>query len=479
MGKVLLVYDQDIRRRVAMKVLRDERVDTKAISRFLEEAQATGQLEHPNIAPVYDLGIDKSGRVFFTMKLVRGRNLREIVRDLAIGRVEVRRHFTLTRLIQILQQASMGVHYGHVRGVIHRDLKPDNLMVGDFGEVLVMDWGLAKISTHDYEKEDLNDPVESYRQDSGLLTQDGTVQGTLVYMAPEQAKGWIDEIDERTDVFGLGAILYEMLTYCPPYDGKSGREILEKAGVGEIPPPHLRAPRNRIPPSLEAICAKALAPLKDNRYADAKEFHEALQVYLDGTAEAPRRREEAAQLARQGKSKIREYTKLKKRERELLDQAREKRSDLKPYESAERKSSAWGLEDEASEVRQQRIRTFNEASSLFYSAVNVDKDCAEASKELARIYWDRFEEAEEAEEAGNTDDMIIYRGLVERYDDGELATVIEGAGVLELQTDPPGAFVSLYRIASNEAVETSRKGAKRSARPLSVCRSPSGITFSY
>jgi serine/threonine-protein kinase len=463
MGRVLLVYDQDIRRRVAMKVLRDEMRDTRALSRFIEEAQATGQLEHPNIAPVYDLGIDGSGRVFFTMKLVRGRNLREIIRDLSIGRIETRRHFTLTRLIQILQQASMGVHYAHVRGVIHRDLKPDNIMVGDFGEVLVMDWGLAKISSRHFEDAAVSDAVESHRRESGLHTIDGTIQGTLAYMSPEQARGWIDEIDERTDVFGLGAILYEMLTYRPPYEGKNPREILGKAGVGEILPAHLRAPRHQIPASLEEICRKALAPAKEDRYPDAKAFHEALQVYLDGTAESQRRAQEAASLVRQGKEKVREFRQLAEVERRLRREAQEELSKREPHAPAEEKLPGWELQDEASRVRQQRIRAFDEATSYLHSAINIDEGCAAAREALANLYWDRFEEAEEA---GNADDMIIYRGLVERYHQGKYAEVLEGKGVLQLQSDPPGAEAVLYRLVERGRRLCEEGGESCGATPL-------------
>jgi len=445
MGRVLLIYDQDIRRHVAMKVLRDDVTEPKSVTRFLEEAQATGQLEHPNIAPVYDIGIDKQGRVFFTMKLVRGRDLGEIIRDLAIGRPEVRQHFTLTRLVQILQQASMGVHYGHVRGVVHRDLKPDNVMVGDFGEVLVMDWGLAKISGRheDDSIEHPDDTVDSFRAQSGFVTLDGTIQGTLAYMSPEQARGWQDEIDERTDVFGLGTILYQLLTFHPPYDGKDVREILGKAGVGEITPPSKRAPRNRIPSSLEAICLKALSSAKEDRYQTANAFHEALQVYLDGSAESQRRRQEASLLARQGRERISEYRRLQELEKDLLQRAEDSKAGVEPHDPADKKAASWELEDESVRVHQDRINVFNEATSSLHSAIDVDENCGEARQSLATLYWDRFVEAEGA---GNEDDMTLYRGLVERYHDGHYEAQLEGKGSLQIHSEPPGAQVVMYRV---------------------------------
>lgn len=464
MGKVLNVYDQDLRRRVAMKVLHEGLRDRRAVARFFEEAQATGQLEHPNITPVYDLGIDREHGVFFTMKLVRGRNLREVLRDVSIGRLETRRHFTLTRLLQILQQVAMGIRYAHVRGVIHRDLKPENIMVGDFGEVLVMDWGLAKIVDRRLDT-DLQEPVFSNRQDAGQHTLNGTISGTPSYMAPEQARGWIDDIDERTDVFGLGAILYEILTYHPPYESGSSRELLAKAGAGQIVPPRIRAPRNAIPAPLEEICLKALANDREDRYQDALAFHEALQVFLDGTLEAVRRGEESVGLARQGKEKAREYRRLLEEEQKLRLKAQEELSSLRPQDPPAQKSAAWSLEDEAAIARQTRIQAFNEATALLHSAINVDPGCAVAKEVLADLYWQRFQEAERA---GNTDDEIIYRGLVERYHEGKLSTLLEGRGRLSLETDPPGARVFIHRVVKRERRLVEEKGESCGTAPLKM-----------
>jgi len=464
MGKVLNVYDQDLRRRVAMKVLHAGQRDRRAVARFFEEAQATGQLEHPNITPVYDLGIDREHGVFFTMKLVRGRNLREVLRDVAIGRLETKRHFTLTRLLQILQQVAMGIRYAHVRGVIHRDLKPENIMVGDFGEVLVMDWGLAKIVDRRLDT-DLQEPVFSNRQDSGQHTLNGTISGTPNYMAPEQARGWIDDIDERTDVFGLGAILYEILTYHPPYEAGSSREVVAKAGACQIVPPRIRAPRNAIPAPLEEIGLKALASDREDRYQDALAFHEALQVFLDGTLEAARRGEESVGLARQGKEKAREYRRLLEEEQKLRLKAQEELAALRPQDPPAQKSAAWSLEDEAAIARQKRIRAFNEATAFLHSAINVDPACSVAKEVLADLYWQRFQEAERS---GNTDDEIIYRGLVERYDQGQLATLLEGTGRLSVETDPPGARVFIHRVVKRERRLVEEKGESCGTTPFKM-----------
>ncbi|MBI4604197.1 MAG: serine/threonine protein kinase, partial [Planctomycetes bacterium] len=261
MGRVLLAYDRDLRRRVAMKVLRDGAGSPLRASRFLEEAQATSQLEHPNIAPVYDVGIDPSGAPFFTMKWVRGRDLEEVLRSGAGDASAI-------RLVQILQQAAMGVDFAHSRGVVHRDLKPQNVMVGDYGEVHVVDWGLAKVLRRAEAAAEraegperggtAGDAVATGRP-AGLLTLNGTVLGSVAYMAPEQARGDVRSVDPRTDVFGLGAILYRILTGQAPYPESDIAAALARARRGDVTPPSVAAPDRSFPGELERICRKALA----------------------------------------------------------------------------------------------------------------------------------------------------------------------------------------------------------------------------
>ena len=146
MGEVLLVEDRDLRREVAMKLIHEQRRQTSAERlRFLAEAQATSQLEHPGIPPVHDIGVTPEGRMFFTMKLVRGRTLREVLHDLLLGSAAARREYTLHKLVSILERVTEALHFAHAKGVVHRDLKPENLMLGEYGEVHVVDWGIAKV----------------------------------------------------------------------------------------------------------------------------------------------------------------------------------------------------------------------------------------------------------------------------------------------------------------------------------------------
>ena len=235
MGAVFKSHDRDLGRDVAMKVLLEKHAEQPAIlQRFIEEAQIGGQLQHPGIVPVYELGLMEDQRPFFTMKLVKGRTLAALLAERR-GDVGERRRF-----IKIFEQVCETMAYAHSRRVVHRDLKPANIMVGAFGEVQVVDWGLGKVLTEGGVADEraavqaLNDVsiIETLRSTGSSMSGDslvGSVMGTPMYMSPEQARGDVDRLDERTDVFGLGAILCEMLTGKPPYIGAHDAVLKEAA----------------------------------------------------------------------------------------------------------------------------------------------------------------------------------------------------------------------------------------------------------
>jgi len=287
MGAVFSTVDQDVRRKVAMKVMLPKTATSPAhIKRFLEEAQITGQLEHPNIVPVHEVGINEESNIYFTMKMVRGENLDDVLDWIAQGNVDYQQKYSLGVLLQIFMKVCDAVGYAHAKGVLHRDLKPENIMVGDFGEVLLMDWGLAKVLG----REDVNtEGRQSADQTNIYQTMEGQVMGTPAYMSPEQAFGKISELDERSDIFSLGGILYKILTRQAPYRGKNAREALEKARKRQLQPPDLRAPELKIPPELVAVCMKAMARGQDERYGSAEELKDDIQRYLDGRSVSARR----------------------------------------------------------------------------------------------------------------------------------------------------------------------------------------------
>jgi serine/threonine protein kinase/Flp pilus assembly protein TadD len=288
MGAVLKGRDPDLGRDLAIKVLLDEHRDQpELVRRFVEEAQIGGQLQHPGIVPVYELSQFGDRRPYFAMKLVEGRTLAALLAE----RVDITAD--LARLFDIFAQVCQTVAYAHARGVIHRDLKPSNIMVGNFGEIQVMDWGLAKVLSRGGLADEL--PVESVREPAPVRTarnssdagisRAGSVLGTPAYMAPEQARGDLEDVDERADVFGLGAILCEILTGRPPYVGSDARMVRGLAARAELGEALERLRDCGVDRELIALCRRCLAARPEERPRDAGMVASAITAYLRGMRE--------------------------------------------------------------------------------------------------------------------------------------------------------------------------------------------------
>lgn len=286
MKMVLEVRDMDTMRDVAMAVLPDaDKRPPSDILRFVQEARLTASLEHPNIVPVHDIGIDSNGSPYFTMKLLRGRTLAALLLALQEGDPEVVRDYPLERLLRIFLQICSGVAFAHSKEVLHLDLKPENIQLGDFGEVLIMDWGLAKMigkttTAEQYQVE----KASSQQYASPAMTLDGMMKGTPGYMAPEQAAGQNTAKDQRTDIYALGAILYAMLTLQPPIAIKSVDEMVQDTLCGAIIPPRERVPEREIPAALEAVVMKAMSFYPADRYEAVSEIRHEVTAFLGGFA---------------------------------------------------------------------------------------------------------------------------------------------------------------------------------------------------
>lgn len=314
MGEILHAKDLNCRRRVAMKVLGEgAKATNDQVLRFIVEAQITAQLEHPSIVPVYELGVDSGGDVYYTMKLLRGHTLVDILIDIKRGIPETLEKYPLNKLLNMFIKICDAVAYAHAKGVIHRDLKPENVMIGDYGEVLLMDWGLAKmirkpgepdvpenesatLSTDEYVASTPNDQIESILSEDGIAssfkTMDGQIMGTPGFMPPEQAMGQANLVDERSDVYALGGILYNILTLQPSVTGRYIQKMVRMIIKGDIKPPVAfndtqqfpHCPNGKIPYVLSAIAMKALATKREARYLSVGELQHDVDKHLSGYA---------------------------------------------------------------------------------------------------------------------------------------------------------------------------------------------------
>ena len=304
MGAILRVWDQDLRRELAMKVVlgksapsgtpAEDAPPPQRVARFVEEAQVTGQLDHPGIVPVHELGVDDHGGVYFTMRLVQGRELRRIF-ELVQAEEQ---GWNTTRALGVLLRVCEAVAYAHERGVLHRDLKPANVMVGKFGETYVMDWGLARVmgseetkdirirataEPHESGRIDTDRDLEHRTPDSPLVTMDGDVVGTPAYMPLEQAKGKIEELGPSTDVYAIGSMLYQLLAGSAPYSDRL-ETPLPIAVLRELldgPPTPLVKLAPKSPPELIAITERAMEREPSDRYPDMLALADDLRAYLE------------------------------------------------------------------------------------------------------------------------------------------------------------------------------------------------------
>ncbi len=293
MGEVFVCRDARIGRRVALKQLRGDAGHTSGKgdrARFVREARIQAQLEHPAVVPVYEMGRTPEGGEFFTMKRVRGRTLADVLLELKGGSPEAAARYSLRKLLTAFSSVCLAVQYAHERGVLHRDLKPANLMLGDFGEVYLIDWGVAKL---------FGEPDGGERIDDagvGVQTVAGAVFGTPGYSAPEQVAG--KPTDPQSDVYALGAILFEILALEPLMPRSSVAKMLSDTVAGVEARVSVRCPERRdVAPELEALCVRATALDPADRLGSALELHQAVEKFLDGDRDLTLRRQLAARHA--------------------------------------------------------------------------------------------------------------------------------------------------------------------------------------
>ena len=312
-GEIFTAQDGTLGRTVAVKTLRPRhQYSIDQIERIVREAKAAAQLEHPNIVPIHSLGVSPSRGVYFTMKRLRGDSLRHIVTQLSLRNPAYTRVYTNSVLISIFLKICQGMSYAHSKGIIHRDLKPENILVGNYGEVTIIDWGLVKkmdMSSSPHvpgrhkppaPRVDLGAAEGGARQKearpsaaatagaavslpSGNLTKNGQLNGTPRFMSPEQVNGDVDDIDTRSDIYALGIILYELLTFRNPFEELVEEdEIFSAVSRGKYQKPRQTERKYSISPELEAICLKAMAVNKEQRYQAVGELLKDLMAHQEG-----------------------------------------------------------------------------------------------------------------------------------------------------------------------------------------------------
>ncbi len=487
MGQILEARDLALDRPVALKLLHDEDHRDAALRlRFVDEARVTGQLQHPSIPPVYDLGRLGDGRLFFAMKRIEGRTLRDVVEELREGHGETVRHFGRVRLLTVFGRVCRAIAYAHSRAVMHRDLKPDNIMLGEFGEVTVMDWGLAKPFDADPATDHGADPgadrpsgerpaINTTRETSARFqTRSGEVTGTPQYMPPEQAEGRIDALGAHSDIYSLGAVLYELLTLEPPFDGVSARAVRTAVIEDQVVPPSLRAPEGReVPHAIEQLCLQCLSKDPHHRPKTAGEVADRIDRFLEGEQDRARRASERDRLLEAGTEAAEAYYAHGEQHKQLQAKTAKMRARMAPWAHSSERAQLWLQEDAERVARVQAAQSLSEAIVAYHAALETDRDHPDARRALAALYYNAFETAERDRDQVQ---MALYAHLVRAFDDeaGTFSTRLKGDGRLELQTLPAGIQARLYTYRSVERVQQPAEAKNLGQTPVVIDPMPMG-----
>ena len=453
-SEIRRVHDGELRRDMAMKILwQGPATGSDALARFLEEAQVTAQLQHPAIVPVFELGRLPDDRTYFTMEEVRGRTLGDVIESVHLASQDVwgktEDGWTLRRLIEVFRRVCEAVAYAHSRGVVHRDIKPDNIMVGEFGEVKLMDWGLAKVLGA--EATEIPFTVNTVRSEESdrdaLSTRTGVIAGTPSFMAPEQADYAIGPISRRTDVYSLGAVLYYILANRSHYGRLNTMQVLYRVVNGSPDPLVGRADGPMLPKPLIAIWERATQRDPADRYPDANAIGQAVAHWLDGAE----RREAAMRSVQRAALERRETRGLQRAARAIRKEGQRLLAHVPVHALEDQKAPGWAKLDEADLLERDAQRHEQRMEEHLNAAFTHDPQLPEAHLTMIQLYARRHKAAEQ-----RGDDQVAREHLwiLRRHLDalspewpgrGQFENYVDGSGQLNLKVEPAGATIRMSR----------------------------------
>ncbi len=421
MGVVRRVQDTALRRDVAMKLLKPElRGEPGFVGALRREARIIGELTHPAIIPIYELGVCKDGQTYYTMRMMPGRSLGDVIGLLSMGDAGTVEEFTLRRMVGVFIQIAQGMDFAHRSRIVHRDLKPENVQLGDFGEVFVTDWGVAK------------------HFDKANPEGEGMIIGTAAYMAPEQAAGREDEVDQRADIYALGVMLYEVLAMTRPYQAETRQQWLE-AAKNVVPLPPSSVARDRlVPPDLEALCMRMLEKLRERRPQSMREVWQALDRFLAGDLERERRAERAEVAYQEGVTELARCEELHVELALLREEEVALARDVRPWDAQAEKQRAWAVRRQREMLEVLYAHAFASASEALRQALTEDPSHEEARSRLIELYWRRHDEAATA---GDHATKLYFARQAHELALTQRTRQLPQTGTVHIRSQPPGARI--------------------------------------
>jgi len=470
-GVVVSARDVDIGRTVALKTLRaGTSADRRETKRFLDEAKIAGQLEHPNVIPVHDLGAMPDGQPFYTMRIVERRSLRDVLDGLASTSLDIQqqtaRAWPLSRLCHVMVQVSRALAYAHDRGVVHRDIKPDNVLLGRFGEVYVADWGIAKLfGATEVDTNSVRDPREP---PPTMLagTQAGALVGTVGYMSPEQVRA--EPLDGRSDLFALGVVLYEILTHgrVRPFD--DGTAFGTLLSTTEKTPKRPRELHPECPLVLDDLCMRLLSKKREDRVSTGDAVADEIEAYLEGDKERARREEAAQGAVAEAHAEVARYEALHGERERLLSEASKMLLACKPHDPIEMKRPGWALEDRARDAEIAQADALAKALARYSHALGLTPHAHDVNRGLSDLYWLRAEHAAMARDPAA---QSYHEALVREYDaEGRYATRLSADARISVRSHPPGAEVIAHRYVERDRVLTAEGALSLGTTPVVEAR---------